>query len=372
MGAQTRSPVFPKPDGTISRRNWLAAAATACAAMSCAKDRSAVKLEGGRMKPEPFFHTRGVIIIESDIATWPWLDKAQHAGLNTISLHVPLPRSEAFVQSEAGQAFLAGCRERHLNVEREMHAIGDLLPRTLFDKDPSMFRMGDAGRRTPDANICVSSKAAIEVVRENIFKYAQVFRPTTSRYFFWIDDARPMCRSPQCKALSDSDQALLIENEMLKTLRRIDPRATLAHLCYQNTLTPPSQVKPDPGVFLEFAPIERTYDQPLSCRDVPAHAKLLDALDANLAVFGTEGAQILEYWLDVSRFSRWDRAKLTPIPWNNDVFLDDLATYAKRGIRHVTTFAVWLDGEYVARFGEPPLQQYGDGLLRISPMRRQT
>ena len=28
------------------------------------------------------------------------------------------------------------------------------------------------------------------------------------------------------------------------------------------------------------------------------------------------------------------------------------------GIRHVTTFATWIDADYVARFGEPPLSQY--------------
>jgi hypothetical protein len=53
-----------------------------------------------------------------------------------------------------------------------------------------------------------------------------------------------------------------------------------------------------------------------------------------------------------------------PLPWNREVFLDDLETYAARGLRHVTTFAVWLDGDYVARFGEPPLEEYGGGLFR--------
>ena len=96
----------------------------------------------------------------------------------------------------------------------------------------------------------------------------------------------------------------------------------------------------------------------------PTHGEMLDGLDANLAVFGAEGAQALEYWLDVSRFSEWNRAKLTKIPWNNEVFLDDLDYYASSGICHVTTFACWTDGEYVRRFGDPPLQEYGRGLGR--------
>jgi len=39
-------------------------------------------------------------------------------------------------------------------------------------------------------------------------------------------------------------------------------------------------------------------------------------------------------------------------------------TYAQRGVRHVTTFAAWIDGDYVKRFGEPPLDRFGAGLLR--------
>ncbi len=50
------------------------------------------------------------------------------------------------------------------------------------------------------------------------------------------------------------------------------------------------------------------------------------------------------------------------IPWNGEVFRSDLETYARRGIRHVTSFAAWIDADYVKRFGEPPLDEYGQGL----------
>ena len=94
---------------------------------------------------------------------------------------------------------------------------------------------------------------------------------------------------------------------------------------------------------------------------------MLDDLDANLAIFGNKGAQALEYWLDASLFSGWKRDKLTKVPFDERVFLDDLETYASRGIRHVTSFAAWIDGDYVKRFGPPPLDKYGQGLLRTKP-----
>jgi len=317
-----------------------------------------------RKPEEPFFRTRGVIISPSDLAMWPWPAKAKQAGLTSIATHVAPAQAEQFVRTDPGRAFLEACRGLRLEVEYEQHALSDLLPRGLFEKEPALFRMDDKGQRTADANLCVSSPSAVAIACENAVKFSKALHPTTGRYFYWIDDGRPMCRCPKCRGLSDSDQALLLENAMIEALRKTEPGATLAHLCYHNTLKPPTQIKPEPGIFLEFAPIARRYDRPLSDRELPAHAAFLDLLDANLAVFGSEGAQALEYRLDVSRFSGWNRSTLKQIPWNGEVFRDDLATYAKRGIRHITTFACWLDGDYAARFGEPPLSEYGEGFSK--------
>ena len=44
------------------------------------------------------------------------------------------------------------------------------------------------------------------------------------------------------------------------------------------------------------------------------------------------------------------------------MFRADLETHAKRGIRHITTFAVMLYGVYIKHFGPPPLDEYGADL----------
>ena len=319
----------------------------------------------------PFFRTRGVVLVPSDITTWDWPRQAKRSGLTTIATHPTPHQVAAFIKSDAGQKFLEACGRLGIEVEHELHAMRDLLPRDLFAKDPTMFRMNEKGDRTADWNLCVHSKAAMQVVCENAVRYARVLGPTTGRYFYWIDDGRPMCRCPRCRGLSDSDQALILENAMLRALRPLDPRASLAHLAYANTYGAPSQVKPAEGVFLEFAPIHRNYDVPFRNRDCRfghhTHGQLLDALDANLAVFGSDGAQALEYWLDESRFLRQLRMPRPPrikIPWNRQVFRQDLETYAKRGIRQITTFAVKVDGQYLKRFGRPPLDEYGSDLKR--------
>lgn len=308
------------------------------------------------------------MLVVRDLATLDWPTLAKRAGLTTIATHIFPHEVLEFLRTDDGRSFLDQCHRLGIEVEHELHAMSDLLPRELFAKDPSMFRMDEAGERVRDHNLCVSSEAALEVVCEYAVRYTEMLPSTTGRYFYWIDDGQPMCRCPKCRELSDSDQALLLENRAIGALRGRTPDATLAHLVYSTTLAPPTQVKPAEGLFMEFAPISRQYDIPFRERSggkpgYPSHGELLDSLDANLEVFGAEDAQVLEYWLDCSLFSDWKRGNLTRIPWYHDVFLDDLDTYAQRGITQVTTFGAWIDSTYVARFGEPPLGEYGAALL---------
>lgn len=313
--------------------------------------------------------TRGVVLALSDITSWNWPEEASSAGLTTIATHGMAGESAEFMQSEVGEELRTRCERVGVEIEHELHAARELLPRELFARHPDMFRMNEAGDRVPDANLCVHSEEALEVCCQNAAALARALAPTTGRHFFWIDDGQPMCRCPRCRPYSDSDQALILENRLLTTLRKDNPKATLAHLAYANTLWPPADVKPLPGVFLEFAPIQRRYDLPFGVRDArpggektPSHGEQLDALDANLELFGAEGAQALEYWLDVSRFSGWNRANVARIPWDKRIVEADSKLYHDRGVRNVTTFAVWLDGDYVRRFGTPPLREYGDAL----------
>lgn len=351
----------------LSRRRFLGSLGAGCCLAGLAEGAPG---GGGANAGEPWFRTRGAVLVVRDMTTYDWPALAKRAGLTTLATHIRPAEIAAFVQTEAGQRFLDGCRRHGIAVEHELHAMGDLLPRALFDKAPAMFRMNENGQRVRDFNLCVHSASALEVVAENAVRYTRALRSTTGRYFYWIDDNRPMCRCPKCRELSESDQALLLENHVLRAIRRADERATLAHLAYGTTLEAPKLVKPEPGIFLEYAPIERRYDTPFSLREAQAgrrdlpHGRMLDALDANLAWFGRDGAQALEYWLDVSRFSRWKRAKTVEIPWRDDVFRDDLAAYARRGIRHVTTFAAWVDADYAKRWGVAPVEAYGERLRR--------
>lgn len=338
----------------IARRDFLSAAAALWAAGA---------LRGDDARATPFL-SRGVVLVPEDLTLEDWPRRAQQAGLTTIGIHHQnSPRQVIdWVRGPAGRRFLEACRVLKLEVEYELHAMQELLPRDRFAKQPELFRMDERGERVADANCCVHSSAALEIIAAGAVRIAQALRPTTSRYFYWGDDGLPWCACPRCRELSPAEQAVVVENQIVAALRQVDSRATLAHLAYTNTLSPPVKVKPHPALFLEYAPINRRYDVPYARQTEAGAADGLPQLDANLKVFPAETAQVLEYWLDVSKFSAWRRPAQV-LPWRREVFLADLDTYRQRGIRHVRSFAAWIDGDYRRRFGEPKfLDEFGAGL----------
>ena len=320
----------------------------------------------GAPEPAATFLTRGVVLVPEDLPLADWPARAARAGLTTIALHhgSSTRRVTEFIDSATGREFLEACERLGIQVEYELHAMSDLLPRALFTQQPELFRMDEQGKRTADANLCVHSERALQIVSTNALRLARRLQPTTCRYFLWGDDGLPWCRCPSCGGFSDSDQALLLENRLVRELRTLDPIAQLAHLAYANTIAPPKKVKPAPGIFLEFAPIHRKYDVPYAQQRGVETKDALTSLTENLQVFPAGTAQVLEYWLDVSRFSNWKRPAVE-LPWSQEVLTADAATYAKLGIRHVTTFAVWIDADYLRRFGEPPaVPEYGEALRK--------
>jgi hypothetical protein len=326
-------------------------------------------------KPAPeddtFFGIRGVVLLTEDLTLRDWPERAKRAGLTTIALHDGLSarKVERFIQSEEGSRFLERCRQLNLNVEYELHAMSDLLPRDLFARNPDLFRMDEKGERTADANLCVNSGEALQIAAGNAVELARLLRPATGRYFLWGDDARSWCRCSRCRSLTDSDQALVVTNALLHAIQKSDPKATMAHLAYGNTLQPPQTVRPHTGVFVEFAPINRHYTVPVSDRTDADNRRHLDALDANLEYFGRTGSQVLEYWLDVSRFSKWKKP-VQKLPFDSRVLAADLEAYGSRNIRSITSFAAYLDADYVEKYGEPPLDGYGRELQSWRPCRQ--
>jgi len=301
---------------------------------------------------------RGVVLNIVDVETVDWVKLARENGINTIAL--PINHKPNFIHSEKGKKFLADCKKYGIDVEIQCLTMTTLLPRKLFSEDSTMFRMDEAGRRVKEYNLCVHSQKALDIVAENAVYWAKLLPAINHLYYYWVDDDVPMCRCPECSEYSDSEQALIIENHIIKELRKFVPEAKVSHLAYHTHMSAPRRVKPEEGIFLQYAPIHRTWDKPIG-------EKNLRELKENLTVFPVETAVVLEYWLDVSLFSAWKKPAVK-LPWNREVFESDIDTYASLGIRYISTFAMWIDDQYVDAHQDLSfLKEYGEGLINYKP-----
>src|SRR5437762_9163735 len=127
-------------------------------------------IAGHTVQGAPFFTTRGVVITPNDLTLGDWQERAKQAQLTTIALH-PFPGTVLnFVRTDEGRKFLEKCDRLGLQVEYELHAMRELLPRSLFSEDKSFFRMNEKDERVADANLCVHSTTALDIAAENALK----------------------------------------------------------------------------------------------------------------------------------------------------------------------------------------------------------
>ena len=334
-----------KPDGSV---NWYSLVPTADTAPDFHKPDVLFRCT---MNPKP--ERRGVVVYPNDITSVgleEWENRIRLSGINLIGLHAatvndPIDTLEAFVRSTTGQSFLKLCSRMGVDVEYELHALQFILPRDLYDSHPEYFRQDPEGERQQQYNMCFTSAEAVEAMRPQIENLLEWMKPTTHRYFFWTDDKQgKFCFCDECSGYSPSEQALIYENRLLEMLREYDPEATLAHLAYHQTVEPPVKVRADEGIFLEFAPINRDYSLPL-----PMESSL--ALKENLLAFPACSQHILEYWLDESMFSGWKRDRLVPMPFKEEECARDIWDYRRLGSSDMTTFATWLYGDYIEKYG---------------------
>lgn len=314
---------------------------------------------------------RGVVLYPSDIRSLgadKLIDILKKTDINLVGIHSNtitenLDSLKSYLESGDSQTLIDLCKENKINVEYECHVLQEILPRSLFDEHPEYFRIDTNGVRTSDLNMCFSSEEAWIVIEKNVTEILKWIKPTTNRYFFWIDDSYDgFCHCNKCTSYSPSDQALMYENRMLEIIRKVNSKATLAHLAYASTLEAPKKVKPQEGIFLEFAPIGRNYADPLPSAQYKA-------LKENLEIFPKKTTHILEYWLDASMFSNWNRETWSKVPWDSNYCKRDVELYRNLDVGSFTTFATWmLNQHYFELYSQDGavevLKEYGTLLKR--------
>lgn len=307
---------------------------------------------------------KGIILIYTDLSD-QWLELLSKAGFNTVGLHTLYQCGGVqglldWLALPETQALLARFEARGITIEYQLHAVDWLLPRNLFDAHPNWFRESD-GRRIGDWNLCVSNEEALSYLEQSAYRLACQLKQKPHDYFIWPDDClNSICRCGQCSALSGADQSMIITNRILRGLKRYDPQARLSFLAYQDALTIPT-IAPEDGVFLEFAPIDRNHHAPLAGDD-PANIKVRQMLSGLLDIFPADSAQILEYFLDVSLFCKWKKEDATALNLDEERLASDIGWYRAQGVAGITTFAGFIDAQWLEKYGDDDILLYGNVL----------
>ncbi len=297
------------------------------------------------------------VLIHPEELTKKWADRAKALGYDTIAMHprggkqAPETLKEMLMmfQDDGFRALIDYAADIGLKIEYEFHAVGYLLPRELFSEHPEYFRMNENGERTADCNLCFSNPDAVSIVKKRAAELALKLYRSEKRFYFWADDVRgSTCLCPECRKLSPSDKNLMLMNGMLSAIRERIPDAELACLAYQDTIGVPETVKPVDGIFLEYAPIDRDMHLPIEFQSAETNGAVGKLLD----FFGRRGSKVLEYWIDNSMFSKWQKPPKEYEP-DRDVIRSDVEYYRKLGFEIISSFACFLGDDYEALYGEP-------------------
>ena len=297
------------------------------------------------------------LLIHPEELTKKWIDRLKRLGYDGIALHprggkqAPATLAEMVetLKTPGYRALLDYAADVGLTVEYEFHAVGYLLPRELFASHPEYFRMNEEGVRTPDFNLCFSNADAVAVVKRRAKELAKQLYRSEKKFYFWADDAKgSTCSCEKCRRYSPSDKNLFLMNEILGAIREEIPDARLACLAYQDTINVPEKIRPADGIFLEYAPIDRDLKVPIGDQNGGANGAVRDLL----AFFGKKDSKVLEYWMDNSMLSKWQKPPKEYKP-DKEVIRADVALYRSVGFENISSFACFLGDDYEALYGEP-------------------
>ncbi len=241
----------------------------------------------------------------------PW---AARAGYSSIFIHTT---PDAFALGAAPDRLYEALRPSignlalrlGLTLELGGHGLSSLLPRSLFQEDPGLFREKD-GERIPDRNLCPSSEKALSLVSKTFAAWA-VAHPEVSVFHVWPDDLPEggWCSCPSCAQLSPSAQSLTVSRALAAVLTGVRPDAAVTFLAYHDTADLASCLAGGAGLpsnlELLWAPRRRSWGSAIGDEGNTLNAASLAAFRSTAAAWRAAGGgrvAVFEYWEDAMLF----------------------------------------------------------------------
>ena len=294
--------------------------------------KAPISLVGIQTEEKPDWERRGLTYYPYEFnEPADWVDFAGKVRLNTILFHAPSPdwweRERTVLTPELAR--------RGIHPEFGGHFLPGLLPRDLFKEHPDWFRE-ENGQRKADWNFCPSSPGAMAQIARGA---ADLVRrcPEPEVFSIWPDDlgGGGWCHCPRCRGMKPSDQSLLAMNAMAREIQKVRADARVVFLAYQDTEEAPTQVRPEPGVTLLWAPRERCYTHALDDPKCPRNVGYLQRLEGCLKVFPRAEAEAFEYYLDQILYADL-------VPTLPGTLAGDLRCYRRLGMKVIEPLMVSL------------------------------
>ena len=295
-----------------------------------------------------------------------WLDQLEALQVSALGLHPvggqraneTLAAMLARFDAPEYRALLDDAAARGIEVTCEMHALRYLLPEVVLAAHPHWRRVDARGQRSADYNLCCAQQDALDFLSRRAAELYARLPGRPRRVALWLDDAKDaFCHCEKCRALSPSDQQMIILSAMLRGIRTLRPDARLAYLAYFDTLPAPTRRDLKDGLYLEFAPYQRDLTRPLDDEACEANRRETAHLQSLLEFFGPEDATALDYWFDNSLLSGYKKPPKRLEP-HGDVVRSDMAFYRRLGFQRIESFACYLGADYRALYGLPDLSSF--------------
>lgn len=255
----------------------------------------------------PDYEIRGLTNLGGDLSeAWKeecadLIDWAAKHYINAIFLHENINQ----ISDSINRTLFAEIKKRGLIAEFGGHGAEHFVSRELFEAHPEYFIEKD-GKRVKSGNLCVSSKEALELLKDNVYKIVNE-NPDLDVLHIWFEDSveGSWCECPNCREMSASRQLSNVINEISESLKKDFPKLKLDILLYHETLDDIKNIKLKSNrIFGFFAPRERCYAHSIgekSCSENRTYLKKLkDAVD----VFGQENIYVFEYYMDLILYSK--------------------------------------------------------------------
>jgi hypothetical protein len=150
----------------------------------------------------------------------------------------------------------------------------------LFERHPEWFGQDDKGKRSKSQRrvFCTSNGGAVEFVTNGVLDYL-ASRPEIEVFEMWPPDGAEWCTCDACKALGEPpDRQALLVNHVQNVLEKERPGVRLEIIAYSKALLPPSKVKLDPRILVDFCPINQCFEVPINDLSSERNADYVKAL----------------------------------------------------------------------------------------------